>query len=105
MIDLEPEDKRPKRHGWAPGGYICTCGLCGKRFQGDKRARNCAPCAYTLPEVADELKVMNGVADELGTIIAEQTRRIRSLEAMCRAAGYSREQIEAGTPYIEVMGS
>lgn len=45
-----PDDARPQRHGWAPGGYSCTCNLCGKRFGGDKRARNCAPCAYSLPD-------------------------------------------------------
>lgn len=31
--------------GWAPGGYICTCGNCGKHHQADKRARVCVACA------------------------------------------------------------
>lgn len=49
-MDFGDTDLRPKRHGWAPGGYVCTCYLCGKRFQGDKRASNCAPCAYAQPD-------------------------------------------------------
>lgn len=35
----------------------------------------------------------------------EAAARIETLEAMLRAAGYSQAQIDAGTPYIEVMGS
>lgn len=37
-------------------------------------------------------------------IDAVDEKRIARLEAMLRAAGYSDEQIKAGTPYIEVMG-
>jgi hypothetical protein len=47
---LKPHDTRPKRLGWAPGGYLCTCGECGERFEGDKRASMCADCAYSLPD-------------------------------------------------------
>lgn len=49
MMPLEV-DTRPKRHRWAPGAYMCTCDLCGKTFQGDKRAIHCAPCAYARPD-------------------------------------------------------
>jgi hypothetical protein len=31
--------------GWAEGGYVNTCGSCGERFTGDKRAVRCLPCA------------------------------------------------------------
>lgn len=41
----------PKRiwpvRGFAPGGYCCICNKCGKRFEGDKRAGECAECALT----------------------------------------------------------
>lgn len=37
--------------------------------------------------------------------LAMKMARIEALEAMCRAAGYSDQQIAAGTPYVELMGS
>lgn len=39
-------DKRPKRKRWAPGNYSAKCLDCGKSFTGDKRATQCADCAY-----------------------------------------------------------
>ena len=39
-------DSRPKRRGWAPGRYMCGCVFCGEPFVGDKRAIECAACAY-----------------------------------------------------------
>jgi hypothetical protein len=38
-------DHRPQRRGWAPGYYMHTC-HCGEQFMGDKRAVECADCAY-----------------------------------------------------------
>lgn len=49
-------DQRPQRFGWAPGGYICHCHSCGKRFVGDKRASMCAPCSYNDEGLAEGLK-------------------------------------------------
>jgi hypothetical protein len=43
-------DVRAKRNGWAPGDYLCACQSCGCRFIGDKRARQCADCAYAIEE-------------------------------------------------------
>lgn len=43
---LEPRDMRPRKDAWAPGKYLNTCPVCGERFLGDKRAYECAPCAY-----------------------------------------------------------
>lgn len=40
------EDDRPKKGWWAPGSYINQCRRCGLYFVGDKRAGNCADCAY-----------------------------------------------------------
>jgi len=42
------EDHRAPYAGWADGGYICRCEVCGEVFVGDKRAYNCADCAYNL---------------------------------------------------------
>jgi len=41
-------DKRPyiEGKGWGPGGYTCKCWTCGESFMGEKRASECAPCAY-----------------------------------------------------------
>jgi hypothetical protein len=43
MVELDP---RPAHAGWAPGGYMCKCYSCDRRFTGDKRAMSCAECAY-----------------------------------------------------------
>jgi hypothetical protein len=34
--------------GYAPGNYTCTCVSCKTRFQGDKRAVQCEPCAIEM---------------------------------------------------------
>ncbi len=44
--NIKMEDNRPQRLGWAPGGYVCRCSRCGSDFAGDKRAYQCADCAY-----------------------------------------------------------
>lgn len=46
MINIKPEDNRSRRDGWAPGGYHCRCQSCQHIFTGDKRAYQCADCAY-----------------------------------------------------------
>ena len=43
-------DERPQRNLWAPGSYYATCCICGERFLGDKRAVDCADCAYAQPD-------------------------------------------------------
>lgn len=35
---------------YAPGNYLCTCGICGEKFEGDKRAIQCKPCAELSAE-------------------------------------------------------
>jgi len=37
----------PELHagGWASGGYVQTCGACGKGHIADKRASRCVACA------------------------------------------------------------
>lgn len=44
------DDQRPRKGGWAPGSYFCTCNTCGVQFTGDKRAITCADCAYSKAE-------------------------------------------------------
>lgn len=39
-------DDRPQRGAWAPGNYMNKCCRCGCGFIGDKRAHECADCAY-----------------------------------------------------------
>jgi hypothetical protein len=39
-------DDRPQRGCWAPGNYCCRCVTCADHFIGDKRAVQCADCAY-----------------------------------------------------------
>ena len=48
-------DARPKRLGWAPGGYFNMkgCDTCGKPFIGDKRAGMCSDCAYSNKPYGD----------------------------------------------------
>lgn len=49
--DPKPKrDARPQRYMWAPGKYLNTCKICSCQFIGDKRAQDCADCAYALPE-------------------------------------------------------
>lgn len=40
------QDERPPRGWWAGGEYMNICRKCGEHFIGDKRAGNCADCAY-----------------------------------------------------------
>ena len=30
---------------WAPGRYMCVCGVCNIHFLGDKRSLHCGKCA------------------------------------------------------------
>ena len=52
MIDWDNMklDKRPKKNYWAPGDYTGRCVDCGCWFMGDKRATQCADCAYSIEE-------------------------------------------------------
>lgn len=46
------EDTRPARGGYAPGNYIVVCHGCNEVFVGDKRASQCADCAYAAQQTA-----------------------------------------------------
>lgn len=45
--DMKPRDPRPAHRGWAPGRYMSHCIVCRSHFAGDKRAFECADCAYS----------------------------------------------------------
>lgn len=44
--NFKPLDKRMARGGYAPGEYFVKCRKCECGFTGDKRAYECADCAY-----------------------------------------------------------
>ena len=43
---IKDDDPRPALGEWAPGGYLRRCRRCASMFAGDKRATECADCAY-----------------------------------------------------------
>jgi len=49
-IKIKRSDDRPPRGGWAPGLYMCRCVACEQHFTSDKRAIECADCAYAKPD-------------------------------------------------------
>lgn len=53
-----------------------------------------------MPVVQDELEATKQVVDELSTIIAEQTRRIRTLEAALRP--FARYDVRSGRDQVTV---
>jgi len=55
FFNFGKEDKREKRGSWAPGNYTGECITCGERFVGDKRAQDCADCAYGARPEPDSL--------------------------------------------------
>lgn len=67
-------DKRPACLGWCPGEYLNQCRVCDAHFIGDKRAVNCADCAYKqiekfTPKVAVDLfSTCNSILFMIGNI-------------------------------------
>lgn len=68
------EDDRPQKGGWAPGDYWhAHCRCCDRAFAGDKRAYECADCAYgpiywRMTEegpVVDDVRTINGMLETL----------------------------------------
>lgn len=50
VIDNGKRDGRPKFSGWMPGPFLLRCSSCDEKYQGDKRSRSCADCAYGCRE-------------------------------------------------------
>ena len=61
------QDHRPKRGLWAPGDYLNTCRDCDKPFFGDKRAKQCAPCAYSQEEETNFEEILKMLGSEIIT--------------------------------------
>ena len=47
-MSTKDEHKQYPIGGYAPGNYMCNCSTCKTRFQGDKRAVQCEPCAIEM---------------------------------------------------------
>lgn len=54
-------DPRPPRGGWATGSYFVRCSKCEQYFMGDKRASECASCAYAGAGPAELNKALRAV--------------------------------------------
>jgi hypothetical protein len=50
VLDPGKKDERPQKGCWAPGDYLSECFTCKNMFLGDKRAMECANCAYKEQE-------------------------------------------------------
>lgn len=57
------DSKLPPIGGWAPGGYLCVCLDCNAQFAGDKRATQCADCAYAKKPFQRERDIRAGKMD------------------------------------------
>ncbi len=60
----------PPKYGWQAGGYSCRCIRCNDRFQGRKRASECADCAYDetidrSPPTKEDLELWNKMLDDI----------------------------------------
>ena len=78
----QKEWPKDRVHGWAPGGYSCTCRDCGIHYAGDKRSVQCYPCAAKFvppprPETTEER--CNRPATELADAL-DQAERFRKGE-------------------------
>lgn len=49
---MKEHDERPALRGWCPGQYMVRCRTCLCQFAGDKRAYQCADCAYVPADAA-----------------------------------------------------
>jgi len=51
VVDSGKVDARPKLNGWVPGRFLLRCSGCDEKYQGDRKSRSCADCAYGCTEV------------------------------------------------------
>lgn len=49
-VDSGKVDGRAKLHGWLPGRFLLRCSGCDEKYQGDRKSRSCADCAYGCRE-------------------------------------------------------
>jgi len=87
--DIRPagEGAGLKHFGWAPGGYMGTCGSCGRERMGDKRAVNCHDCALAL--FLKELAGRGPIESQPTPVVkesltADRTEAVNSRESVAR---------------------
>lgn len=50
VVDSGKVDGRAKLGGWMPGRFLLRCSGCDEKYQGDRKSRSCADCAYGCRE-------------------------------------------------------
>jgi hypothetical protein len=50
VVDSGKLDGRAKLNGWVPGRFLLRCSGCDEKYQGDRKSRSCADCAYGCRE-------------------------------------------------------
>lgn len=50
IADTGKVDGRPALSGWKPGVFLLRCSGCDEKYQGDRKSRSCADCAYGCRE-------------------------------------------------------
>jgi hypothetical protein len=50
VVDSGKVDGRAKLNGWMPGRFLQRCSDCDEKYQGDRKSRSCADCAYGCRE-------------------------------------------------------
>jgi hypothetical protein len=92
------QDDRPAKGGWAPGDYINACG-CGCIFSGEKRAWQCADCAYAEPKIERFVSTGTPVTPEEGeilTILIEECSEV--IHRACKMLRFGKDEVQPGQP-------
>lgn len=100
ILNAKPLDPRPQFNLWAPGDYMSTCFKCGCIFLGDKRAQNCADCAYgcTVEECAESVwsKPKVGIDTEEIYITRKEYEKLLADQAMLETILKATTQLISG---------
>lgn len=82
--------EEPKQYpigGYAPGFYSCTCVNCKTKFQGDKRAVQCEPCAIKM--IKEEIK-----PSTMKKTLQEESDNHANYNLQMKAEWYVKNQID-----------
>jgi len=77
IIIPQEEPKQYPIGGYAPGNYTCTCVSCKTRFQGDKRAVQCEPCAIEMVKLKIKTNDNGGIQIDKQETLEDAKIRIR----------------------------
>lgn len=94
-MTLPPPDKRPAFGAWAPGDCMNKCLGCSKGFIGDKRALNCADCAY------DPKRIEYMAIERAARHIDNKRNSLEALLSNCRNVSYGTS--DAWTAEIAIL--